>query len=638
MRIKLSAQLNSNLWAPLGTLFITAMISMAVYWPGLSGPMLFDDFPQLGQFFHHAPDHAMALGEVLWSNSGPLGRPVSMFTFWANSVLTPDDLAAWKLTNLIIHVLCGLLASLLAIKLFTITSRSNGIESRYLGIFVGTVWLLHPLQVSTVLYTVQRMTELAALFTFAGLYAFVLARSDQTASLRRAIAGLLALSIATVLAVFSKENGLLLPFLALAVELVLFRGAGGNDASRAVKYYFGSICLLTFCTAIVVLTLHPHFLSAGYAFRDFTLTQRLLSEPRILFDYLWMLVFPAPGHMGFFHDDIALSTGLLHPVTTLLSLLGLAALIISAWFARKRFPLYTLGAAIFLIGQSMESSFIALEPMFEHRNYLPCFGVFLGITDVIASLLSRRERYLRTTLASLAVLVLMILLSVRVMHWSSGLSFYTAAVKAHPNSEGAVSGLAQVYLDADRPELALQALSRHESLGTQLQRAYIECKMHGSVPDTQLEALISQPMGYLDSYPVTGLTTLGAMGIQNQCKFSDALYSRLIDSAATMRDTGPNLRYMLYIYSGYYHQRMQQLDAAVAAMQAAHRMTPDTPVPLILSARWYLEAGDPAQAEIQLDKASKIDNRYRAGFGDDIAQLRNQIRKTTGKSPDTAPR
>ncbi|MGH8370638.1 MAG: hypothetical protein ACRESC_06620, partial [Gammaproteobacteria bacterium] len=454
---------------------------------------------------------------------------------------------------------------------------------------------------------------------------------------KRTIYGLIVLSMATILAVFSKEDGLLLPFLALAVELLLYRGRGTAGAARLIRYYFGALCLLTAGAMLLTLIVSPHMLIGNYAFRNFTLGQRLLSEPRILFDYLSMLLFPMPGSMGFFHDDFVLSTGLLHPLTTLWSLLGLVALAVSAWFARKRLPLYALGVAIFLIGQSMESSFIALEPMFEHRNYLPSFGVFLGITDLVAWLLTNRHQLLRTTLAGLVLLSLTILLAVRVMHWSSSLNLYTAAVNAHPDSDGAISSLAQVYLDAGKPELALQALATHTSFGARLQRAYIECKMDGSLTDSRLESLAQQPMKYLDSYPVTGLTMLGALGIQGQCRFPDTAYSRLIDEAARLNTTGHGLRYMLYIYSGYYHQRLQQLAQATAAMQAAHLMSPDIPVPLILSAGWYLKAGDLVQAAAQLQQARDIDRRYHTGFTTDIAQLQAQI-ESAGSSSKSKPR
>ncbi|HET7922981.1 MAG TPA: hypothetical protein VFM15_09530 [Gammaproteobacteria bacterium] len=624
-RIHLSAQLDTRRWLPWCALLFAMLLCAVLYAPGLKGPMLFDDFPQLGRFFHQPAGQTLPLSEVWWGNSGPLGRPVAMLSFWLNSVLTPDNLPAWKLTNLVIHLLCGLFAGLLAMELFAAVRRERGVEPRYLGALVGMIWLLHPLQVSTVLYTVQRMTELAALFSFVGLYGYVLARRYPTATANITAAGLVGLGVATGLAAFSKENGLLLPFLALAIELAVFHGAGTRGTARLVKAYFIALCVLVLTGGVVLLLLRPHFITGGYAFRDFTFGERLLSEPRILFDYLYMLLAPFPGNMGFFHDDFLLSAGLLHPVGTLAALVGLFVLVLSAWFARRTLPLYALGVAFFLIGQSMESSVIALRPMFEHRNYLPDFGVFLALTDLLAWGLMKRGNRSRLTLAGAVLAGLAILLGVRVAHWSSGLNFYAAAARAHPHSEAAAAGLAQEFIDRGRPQQALQALAGGNSFGVQLQRAWIECRLHGELPDATLEALLHEPTGHLDTYPVTGLTLLGIAGIRSQCKFSDRLYSQLIDRTAGTVSTKPSLRYMLYLYSAYYHRRLQQLPLAMTALQNAHRMSPTIPVPVILSARWYLEAGDVAQARSSLQRAADINRRQHAGFDGDIAALEARL-------------
>ena len=42
-------------------------------------------------------------------------------------------------------------------------------QAGWLALLVAGLWLLHALHISTVLYTVQRMAQLSALFVFAGL-------------------------------------------------------------------------------------------------------------------------------------------------------------------------------------------------------------------------------------------------------------------------------------------------------------------------------------------------------------------------------------------------------------------------------------------------------------------------------------
>lgn len=639
MKIDFSSEIDVRRWRPILALLLAALVCAIVYGSGLSGPMLLDDYPQLGSFFQSGAAHAPALRQVIWSGSGPLGRPVSMLTFWLNSLITPGDLSAWKLVNVLIHCATGVLAGLLAMELFAVAARNTAIDQRYVGAFVGIVWLLHPLQVSTVLYTVQRMTQLSALFTLAGLYAYArMRRRGPAATLGDTLWGLGVLSLMTALAAFSKENGLLLPFIALAMEVALFHGRGTRAAARAIRLYFGGVVFLAALAATLLFVMQPDFITIGYAFRGFTLSERLLTEPRILFDYLRMIFLPIPGSMGFFHDDVVLSTGLTHPATTVPALLGLIALAVSAWLVRRRFPLVALGLAIFLIGQSMESSVLALLPMFEHRNYLPSFGIILGATELLAASLARRNAIVPLSVAGTVMVTLTLLSAIRVAHWSSGFSFYKAAVRAHPASDSAAAGLAQIYLDAAKPDAALQVLAGHDSFGTALQRAYISCTTTGGLPSSELTQLSTQDMGHLNSYPVTGLTMLGALGIQGKCRFSDAGFSQLVDRAAQAASTKHDLRYMLYIYSGYYHQRLNQLPQAAAAMQRAHQMDAGTPVPLILAARWYLQAGKPSDADRLYQEAQVVNRRFQAGFDQDLEQLHEQIKNSVAQHGPKMPR
>ena len=82
--------------------------------------------------------------------------------------------------------------------------------------------------------------------------------------------------------------------------------------------------------------------------------------------------------MGFYHDDFPISQGLLEPPSTLPAILGILALTLGAVLLRRRNPVVAFGILFFLIGHSMESTIIALELIYEHRNYVPSFGPLLG--------------------------------------------------------------------------------------------------------------------------------------------------------------------------------------------------------------------------------------------------------------------
>ena len=188
----------------------------AIYWPGLSGSYILDDANNLEGF------KVLDLGIITWrdaifgNESGPLGRPVAMATFLANHWGGTGSVWYYKYTNLMIHLLCGSLIFWLTGRLLW---RHVPDEHRwYTALFVAALWLFAPMHVSSVLYIVQRMAQLAALFSFAGLLCYVIGRQNLADRPKMGVplmfGGLL---VFLPLAAFSKENGLLLPGLCFLV-------------------------------------------------------------------------------------------------------------------------------------------------------------------------------------------------------------------------------------------------------------------------------------------------------------------------------------------------------------------------------------------------------------------------------------
>src|SRR5690606_30370486 len=116
---------------------------------------------------------------------------------------------------------CGLLLFWL-ILLILETEQPRSRTNRLLALFVATVWLLHPLLSSTVLYVVQRMTQLSALFTLLALISYITARRTLPTQHRKGLLLLFVLTPLLTLAAFlSKENGALAPLLCLCIEFFL---------------------------------------------------------------------------------------------------------------------------------------------------------------------------------------------------------------------------------------------------------------------------------------------------------------------------------------------------------------------------------------------------------------------------------
>lgn len=485
-----------------------------VYWPGLTGPFLFDDYGSLPLLGDYGPIHSF-WKVVAWLTSGftgPTGRPVSLASFLIDARSWPADPAAFKQTNVCIHLINGVLLAGLSAAI----ARGLGVAQRpalWVGLLSAAVWLLHPFWVSTTLYVIQRMAMLAALFVFAGLWAFVHGRLLlQVGRYRSAYAWMsLGLGLGTALAVLSKENGALLPLFAWLIEAFIFdrdgraldRYAGGFIWWRRVFIIFPSILLLGY----MIWHLPMLFTPAQSYGRDFTPWQRLLTETRLLWRYLAALWLPGTHMGGLFNDDIWLSYGLLKPLSTLFAAVGLMAAAVFAFliriYARSLFwRSVGLSIAFFLVGHLLESTWLSLELMFEHRNYLPAGLMFLPLgVFLVEKWRGRRVIVMWSVILLIAGLAL--LTAKRADLW--GKPFQQALVWAHehPDSPRAQSYLANFWSRVgNEPEAARlldAALEKHpNNLLLVANRAMVGCSTGGMPGHVQASLMRLAGQGRLD--------------------------------------------------------------------------------------------------------------------------------------------
>lgn len=450
------------------TLPLILLVTTFVYSPGLKGPFVFDDQPNITFNLDVAltdlkPD---SLRRAAFSNqSGPLKRPLPALTFGLNHYVAGGfaDTFVYKATNLVIHLVNAILVYWLSFLLLRqLSSRQLSIPDRlrsWLPSLIAAAWTLHPLLLTSVLYVVQRMTSLSALFVFAGLITFVYGRQRlQQGGHYGYLLMTLGLIAGVLLGLTSKENAALLPLLLLVVELIIFdRTMTSANTRRGLYWYYGLMVLLPVVAALLWLALHPQVILNGYSGRDFTLSQRLLTEARVLWFYVGLTLFPRIGAFGIYHDDIAISTGLLTPWTTLPATLGLIGAAAAALALYRRYPLFSFAVLWFLVAQSMESSFIPLEIAHEHRNYLPSFGIIMaGISGVTLAAQKLRRPQLGTALLAFYIAVFAGVTYSRAHTWASEEQIIETAAQNHPRSARSQYILAELYSQKGDPLAAMR--------------------------------------------------------------------------------------------------------------------------------------------------------------------------------------
>jgi hypothetical protein len=404
-------------------IFATALLAtMAVYWSGLSGGFLFDDYPNIVENHGVQPSDASLPSLVraaLSSPSSEFKRPLASLSFAANYLATGLDPYWMKLTNLVIHLLNGLLVFLLARTLLVAASKSIAAEAApteatlasaddrtgITAALIAGAWMLLPINLTAVIYVVQRMESMANLFVLLGLIGYIAGRQRMLAADtgKGACIGLLlcisSLVLGTVVGLLAKETAVMLPLYAFLVEWIVlgFRAppamaAAAHDAHPARRdkpdyRIIGLFIVVLLLPLIIGLAwlLPGLFHASHWSTRDFTMGTRLLSEARIVADYVVWTLFPTPGALSFYHDDFSVSTGLLAPWTTLAGVLFLAGMAALMFWMRKRRPLTALGIALYLGCHLLTGTVLPLELIYEHRNYFASFGLMLAVVPYLAA-------------------------------------------------------------------------------------------------------------------------------------------------------------------------------------------------------------------------------------------------------------
>lgn len=413
-------------------------LAAAVYWPGLHGGFFFDDEANILQVEALRLDaiSLSALRDALASGiSGPSGRPVAQFSFALNHYFGGGFYPfAFKATNLVIHLAAGVVVFFLGLRL--LGANAPPVPRRRLqaaATVLAALWLLHPLQLTAVLYVVQRMTSLSALFLFAAFLLHVQGR--EGGGWGGAVRLTLAWGLFWPLSCLSKETGALFPLFVLAWELILRRQALGRfDRFARV---FAVLATLTFAAgALYAILPAGKWLWTGYDFRPFTLAERLLTEGRALWLYLGLILLPRLEAFGLYHDDIALSSGLFDPWTTLAAWAGLVGLVWLAWRWRASASLASFGIAWFFIGHLLESTVLPLELVHEHRNYVPLFGALLVLASALLPALTAPgpRKTLGLTLAATALGYCTFVTALRAHQFGEETRRSQIEVQHHPDS------------------------------------------------------------------------------------------------------------------------------------------------------------------------------------------------------------
>jgi len=372
--------LPSKFETPLWVLLAVAVIF--IYNETLSGPFVFDDRNNIMENPH------IRISQITLNNlasaafdSPSSKRPVANISFALNYYIHGYNVVGFHAVNIIIHLVTGILLYFFVQTTF----RTPALQSRYehykwIAFFTAAIWLVHPLQTQSISYIVQRMNSMAAMFYILSFLCYARLRvNPQKRSKWWLLSGCI---LAGILALGTKENTATLPFFLLLYEWYFFRDLSLKWLKDHFVLLVGLLLLMAIVAFIFLGTAPLDKIWAGYASRSFTPVQRLLTEMRVVIFYIGLFLWPHPFRLNLDHD-FSLSYSLTDPITTLFSMLTIAAMLILAAVIAKKQRLISFAILWFLGNLVIESSIFGLEIVFEHRMYLPSMMISLVVVLLV---------------------------------------------------------------------------------------------------------------------------------------------------------------------------------------------------------------------------------------------------------------
>jgi tetratricopeptide (TPR) repeat protein len=438
--------------AKTGTAFaLLVLLILPIYSNTFHASWQFDDKPNIldNTRLHLTDLSPPSLWNTFFAGGGKnvFSRPLPSLSLALNWYVGQEDTFGYHLVNIAVHILTAFILSLSVSHLLQtprIKNRCTEEEIYSISLLCAVLWAVNPIQIQAVTYIVQRMAAMAAMFYILGIYFYIKGRQTQHGKTRALFYVLCFFSF--LFALLSKENAVMLPISLILMEMIFYR-----DLTKLRKKQW-LILLGTVCTAILLgIVIFKigilDFLFRGFISRPFSLGERLLTEPRIVLFYISQIFYPLPDRLSITHD-IIVSTSLLSPWTTLPAILTILLLIGIGISQINKRPVVAFSILFFFLNHVIESTILPLELIFEHRNYLPSFFIFLPIASGLTYLFGFYKAKNRPLYAIMATFVTLIIIGlgcftyIRNRDWRTETTLWKDAMKKAPRDARPVCNLA----------------------------------------------------------------------------------------------------------------------------------------------------------------------------------------------------
>jgi tetratricopeptide (TPR) repeat protein len=460
-------QANRSLILGVVSCLLIAAFTWVGYYNSLDVPFTFDDERNIVKNQSVLmPDLSPAsMAEAAFGEGNPTPRPVAYLSFGINHAIGELDVTGYHVVNIVIHMLNGWLVYLLALHLCPILLKSTEDKPKsvhaFFALAVALLFVSHPVQTQSVTYIVQRMASLCTLFYLAGMLCYIRGKMASKPSVRTYAVWWGGAFVFWVLALGTKQFAVTLPLAIMLYEWIA-RGGSLKIQKRTLAVIGGGAALMLLVAVVFKSGLFFNGgtftkLFNGYQYRDFTLVDRVMTEARIVMHYIGLLVWPAPSRLTLVYD-YEVSTSLIAPITTILSIFGLGAMAAAGVLVAKKSPLIAFGILWFMLHLAVESTIIPLELVYEHRLYVPIIGAGLLFAGCVFTLIKNPK----AALAAVVVLsgVMLIATHDRNETWRDRLGMWQDNADKQPTEYRAYYNMAVIQRDEGNYQEAVDLLEQ----------------------------------------------------------------------------------------------------------------------------------------------------------------------------------
>jgi tetratricopeptide (TPR) repeat protein len=392
-------------WEPFLAAGVIVLATLAVYANSFRGVFVFDDEPAIvnNPTIRHLWPVARLLSPPRHGETVS-GRPLLNLTFALNYSLGGTNVWGYHVVNLAIHILAALtlFGILRRTFLMPVLRDHFGSSATLLALAIALLWALHPLQVESVTYIVQRAESLCGLFYLLVLYCVIRGKtaeqkashfdsrlsSQERSGMRGTCLWYTAAVVACLLGVATKEVIVTAPIAVLLYDRTFLAGSFGQALRQRWGLYLG-LAATWLLLAYLVLSTGLLGKSTGYGAPEaIGAWDYLRSQPSVILHYLRLSLWPYPICFDYGRTAVVGSPG-----SSLSAALVVGMLIAATGWGLVRGKAWAMpGAWMFLI--LAPTSLLPLPDLaFEHRMYLPLAGVgaivLLGVFRLGQRLLQR---------------------------------------------------------------------------------------------------------------------------------------------------------------------------------------------------------------------------------------------------------